>query len=91
MVSVPRKNHLVRIFYKVLLVERAILRWIQRVVGIRDASVVDQNIHAVKKTTNPAPTMITHWQTWYQKYCKTKLRNFSSPIEGTEYFLICIS
>jgi hypothetical protein len=54
-------------FFKLLLVERAILRWIQRVVGIRDASVVDQNIHAVKKTNNPAPTMTTYWQTWYQK------------------------
>jgi hypothetical protein len=44
----------------VLLVERAILWRIKRVVGIRDASVVDQNIHAIKKTNNPAPTMTTY-------------------------------
>jgi hypothetical protein len=52
-------------FLKLLLVERAILRWIQRVIGIRDASVVDQNIHAVKETNNPAPTTVTYWQIWY--------------------------
>jgi hypothetical protein len=47
-------------FFTLLLGERAILRWVQRVVGIRDASVVDQNINAVKKTNNPAPSTITY-------------------------------
>jgi hypothetical protein len=53
-------------FFQLLLEERAILRWIQRVVGIRDASVVDQNIHTGTKTNNPAPTTIKYRQTWDQ-------------------------